>query len=177
MEKKVLLIAGSPRKGGNSDLLCDAFGKGAKEAGHTVEKIYVRDLKLGGCMACYGCRDTGMCVQKDGMNDVLKKMIEADVIVLATPVYFYSMSGQLKVFIDRVLPAYTKIRDKEFYFIATAADENRLLERTMDALEGFTDCLPGADVKGKIYGGGFYKQGEIAGSKVEQETYQMGKQS
>lgn len=86
------------------------------------------------------------------------------------------MSGQLKIFIDRVLPAYTKIRDKAFYFIATAADENRMLERTMDALEGFTDCLPEADVKGKIYGGGFYQPGEIAGSKVEQEAYRIGKE-
>ena len=112
--KKVLILAGSPRKGGNSDILCDAFAKGAAEAGHQVEKIYVQQLRIGGCMACYGCRGTGVCVQKDDMASVLEKLIAADVIVLATPVYFYSMDGQMKTLIDRTLPRYTEIRDKEF---------------------------------------------------------------
>lgn len=177
MGKRILLLAGSPRKGGNSDLLCDAFMRGAEEAGHVAEKIYVRDLKLGGCMACYGCRNSGKCVQKDDMDMVLDKMVSSDVIVMATPVYFYSLSGQLKVFIDRTLPRYREIRNKEFYFIVTAADGNEQLERTMEALAGFTDCLPGAKVSGKLYGGGFYKPGEVAGSEAEQEAYQMGKQA
>lgn len=155
MGKKVLVLAGSPRKGGNSDLLCDAFIKGAREAGHDAGKIYVGDLKIGGCKACYACRGTGVCFQKDDMAGVLEKMVEADIIVLATPVYFYSLSGQLKTLIDRTLPGYTKIRDKDFYFIATAAAGKPMLERTMDAMEGFTDCLPGAKVRAKIYGAGF----------------------
>lgn len=177
MGKKVLVIAGSPRKNGNSDILCNAFMDGAREAGHTAEKIYLRDLNLGGCMACYGCRKLGRCVQKDDMEAVLDKMVAADVIVLATPVYFYSMSGQMKVFIDRTLPRYTQIRQKDFYFIATAAAENAMLERTMDALEGFTDCLPGAKVKAKLYGGGFYQPGEVSGSEAERRAYQMGRQA
>lgn len=175
MQKKILLIAGSPRKGGNSDLLCDAFMNGAREAGHAVEKIYVQDMKINGCMACYGCLSTGKCVQKDDMDTVIDKMIKADAIVLATPVYFYSLSGQLKIFIDRVLPRYTQICNKDFYFIATAAEENRTMERTMDALEGFTDCLSGAKVRGKLYGGGYYKPGDVSGSEIEQEAYWMGK--
>lgn len=177
MSKKVLVLAGSPRKGGNSDLLCDAFMKGAQEAGHETEKIYIEDLKIGGCRACYACRGTGVCFQKDDMARVLEKMIAADMIVLATPVYFYSLSGQLKTLIDRTLPGYTKIRDKDFYFIATAAAGKAMIERTMDAIEGFTDCLPGAKVKAKIYGAGFYKPGEIAGSSVEKETYELGRKA
>lgn len=175
MDRNVLVIAGSPRKGGNSDRLCDAFIKGAQEAGCDTEKIYAQDLQMAGCRACYGCRGTGRCVIRDDMAQVLEKMIAADVIVLATPVYFYSLAGQLKVLIDRTLPRYTEIRDKDFYFIVTAADENDRLERTMDALAGFTDCLPGAKVKGKIYGGGFYLPGAVTGSAAEQEAFDLGR--
>lgn len=175
MNKKILAVEGSPRKGGNSDLLCDAFLRGAAENGNKTEKIYIQDLKLNPCMACYGCRGTEKCVQKDDMAQVLEKMIAADVILLSTPVYFYSLSGQMKVFIDRVLPKYTKIKNKDFYFAATAADLNDALERTFDALYGFIDCLPGANVRAKIYGGGFYQKGEIKGSSVEKKAYELGK--
>lgn len=177
MSKKILAIEGSPRKGGNSDLLCDAFLKGASDSGNETEKIYIQDLNLQPCMACYGCRGTEKCVQKDGMPQVLEKMMAADVIFLATPVYFYSLSGQMKVFIDRCLPKYEKIRRKDFYFAATAADDNMQLERTFDALAGFTDCLPWSNVKGKIYGGGFYEKGAIKGSRAEQEAYEMGRKA
>ena len=115
MSKKILIVSASPRTGGNSDLLCDQFAKGAQEAGHQVEKIRVREKKIAPCLACYGCRGTGICVQKDDMAEILEKMVEADVLVLATPVYFYSMDGQLKTLIDRTLPRYTEIRDKEVY--------------------------------------------------------------
>lgn len=175
MSKNVLILSASPRKAGNSDLLCDAFAQGAKEAGHTVEKIYVQDQKIGGCMACYGCRGKGVCVQGDDMAPILDKLVAADIIVLATPVYFYAMDGQLKILIDRTLPRYTEIRDKDFYFIATAAAGTRLMERTMDGLEGFTDCLPGAKVKGKIYGSGVYQKGEVKGTPAYQTAYEAGK--
>lgn len=175
--KKVLILAGSPRKGGNSDILCDAFAKGAAEAGHQVEKIYVQQLRIGGCMACYGCRGTGVCVQKDDMASVLEKLIAADVIVLATPVYFYSMDGQMKTLIDRTLPRYTEIRDKEFYFIATAAAGAGAMQRTMDALEGFTDCPPGAVVRDRIFGHGVYQKGEVEGTGAVQQAYQDGKKA
>lgn len=133
MSKKVLIISGSPRKGGNSDILCDRFREGAEAAGNTVEKVFLRSLKIGPCMACYGCRGKGVCVQKDDMEELLDQMVKADVLVLATPVYFYSMDGQLKTMIDRTLPRYTEIRDKDVYFIATAAAGRRSMERTMDA--------------------------------------------
>ena len=94
MSKKILILSASPRKGGNSDLLCDQFAKGAEEAGHQVEKVRVQEKKISPCLACYGCRGTGVCVQKDDMAAILDKMVEADVLVLATPVYFYSMDGQ-----------------------------------------------------------------------------------
>ena len=175
MSKKVLILSASPRKGGNSDLLCDQFAKGAEEAGHQVEKVRVQEKKISPCLACYGCRGTGVCVQKDDMAAILDKMVEADVLVLATPVYFYSMDGQLKTLIDRTLPRYTEIRDKEVYFIATAAAGRGAMERTVDAMRGFTDCLPGAQVKGIIYGSGVYQKGEVMDTKAFQEACQLGR--
>ena len=115
--KQVLIISASPRRQGNSDTLCDQFAKGAKEAGHQVEKINLQDKKINFCLGCGACNSTHICVQKDDMKPLLDKMIVADVIVLATPVYFYSMNGQLKTFIDRCVPRYTEMTNKDFYFI------------------------------------------------------------
>lgn len=174
MNKKVLVLAGSPRKGGNSDLLCDEFIRGTTEAGNTAEKVYLQNLKISPCLACYGCRGTGKCVQMDDMEKLLEKMIDADVIVLATPVYFYSMDGQMKTMIDRTLPRYTEIENKDFFFIATAAAGARAMERTIDSLRGFTDCLPGAEVRGVIYGSGVYLKGEVTGTNAMKEAFRAG---
>ena len=79
MSKKVFVLSGSSRKGGNSDLLCDAFIRGAKESGNEVEKIFLRDKKISYCTACYYCRDTGKgCAIKDDMAEVLDKMLKVD---------------------------------------------------------------------------------------------------
>lgn len=175
--KKVLVLSSSPRKGGNSDLLCDEFVRGASEAKNEVEKIFLRDKKINYCVACYYCMDNnGQCVQKDDMAEILDKMIKADVIVMATPVYFYTMDGQIKTLIDRTVARYTEIKDKEFYFIATAADDRKeALERTIEGFRGFTECLDGAVEKGIIYGTGAWKVGEIKGSQAMKEAYEMGK--
>lgn len=175
MNKKVLVISGSPREGGNSDLLCDEFLRGALECGNSGEKVRLQELKIGSCNACYGCRKTGKCVQKDDMAVLLDKMVRADVIVLATPVYFYSMDGQMKTMIDRTLPRYLEIVDKDFYFIATAAASKASMVRTMDALRGFTDCLPGAEVKEMLYGEGVYQKGEVKETKCFRDAYEVGR--
>ena len=120
--KRVLIISASPRKNGNSDILCDRFAKGAAESGHKVEKIFLASENIGYCRGCGVCNSTHKCVQKDDMAEILDKMVTADAIVLATPVYFYTMDGQMKTFIDRTVPRYTEITDKDFYFIMTAAD-------------------------------------------------------
>lgn len=177
--KKVLVLSASPRKGGNSDTLCDQFMKGAVESGHMAEKIYVSDYKIGFCKACYACKRNGVCVQNDDMTVILDKMVEADVIVMATPVYYYTMNGQMKTLIDRALPKYyteTKISGKDFYFIATAAEKKSTMERTIDGLRGFTDCLPDAAVKSVIYGAGAWQPGDIQGNKAMDEAYEIGKQ-
>lgn len=177
MSKKVLIVSSSPRKGGNSDLLCDQFLAGAQAAGHDVEKVFLRDKKINYCLGCGVCNNTHVCVQKDDMQPLLNKMVEADVIVLATPVYFYSMDGQLKTFIDRCVPRYTEISNKDFYFILSAADTSRQnMHRTLEALRGFTqDCLEGAREKGVIYGTGAWQAGEVKNLPVFKEAFEAGK--
>ena len=82
MSKKVLILSGSPRNGGNSDILCDEFAKGATEAGHNVEKIHVSEKNIHPCIACYHCsKNSGACVFKDDMAEILQKMIDADGLV------------------------------------------------------------------------------------------------
>ena len=110
------------------------------------------------------------------MPEVLEKMISADVIVMATPVYFYTMNGQMKTLIDRTCARYTEINDKDFYFIVTAADDSKqAMERTFEGFRGFTSCLEGANEKGVIYGTGAWNIGDIKGSKAMEQAYEMGK--
>jgi len=178
MSKKVLIISASARRGGNSDTLCDQFMLGAKEAGNTVEKIFLKDKNINYCTGCGVCTNSGNgCIQKDDMAEILDKMIDVDAIVMATPVYFYTMNGQMKTFIDRVVPRYTDITYKDFYFIATAADgRKQAIERTLEEFRGFTDCcLTGANEKGIIYGVGAWNMGDIKGTKAMTEAYEMGK--
>lgn len=174
MSKKILVISGSPRKGGNSDILCNEFIKGAQESEHTAEKVYLKDKKIGFCTGCHGCTESHECVQKDDMTEILEKMVLADVVVLATPVYFYMMDAQMKVMIDRTLPRFTQITNKDFYFIATAADSKESIQRTMDGLSGYTDNLPGAQVKKMIYGAGAWQKGDISSKVSMQEAYEAG---
>lgn len=177
MTKKILVLSGSYRKGGNSDLLCDQFINGAHESGHQVEKIFVNDQKIGYCMGCGVCNNTHRCVQHDDMAEILDKMVNSDVIVMATPVYFYTMNGQMKTLIDRTVPRYEEISGKEFYFIVAAADgRHEAMQNTLEGFRGFTrDCLPGAQEKGIIYGTGAWQKGDILNSPAMQQAYEMGK--
>lgn len=175
--KKVLVVSSSPRRGGNSDWLCDEFLRGAADEGHSVEKVFLKDKNIGYCTGCGYCNTKHVCVQKDDMAELLDKMCAADVIALATPVYFYSMCGQLKTFIDRTVPRYGEITDKDFYFILTAADGSRqMLQRTVEGLRGFTeDCLDGARERKIIYGTGAWNIGEIKNTAAAKEAYEAGR--
>ena len=176
MSKKVLIFSGSPRIGGKSDLLCDEFMRGAKASGNTVEKINVAEKNIGYCRACYYCRMSGgECVIKDDMADVLQKMIDADVIVLASPVYFYSIDAQLKAVIDRTVARWLEVKDKEFYYIMTAADNDKAaMETTLACFRGYAACVNGAKERGVIYGTGVYEKGKIKDTPAMKKAYEMG---
>ena len=177
MAKKILILSGSPRQGGNSDLLCEQFARGAAEAGNEVEKISLRDTRINYCVACDACqKNGGTCVHRDDMAGVLDRLIAADVIVMATPVYFYTMDAQMKTLIDRTYARYTEISGKEFYFVMTAAVGNKsLLERTLEGFRGFTSCLEGAREKGVVYGTGAWQAGDIKKSPAMAQAYGLGK--
>lgn len=110
------------------------------------------------------------------MVEILDKMCGADVIVMATPVYFYTMDAQMKTLIDRTVPRYQEITGKDFYFILTAADtQQENLERTMDGFRGFTEeCLEGAVEKGVLYATGVWNKGEVDTTSFMEQAYQMG---
>ena len=178
MSKKVLILSGSPRKGGNSDLLCDEFMRGAAEKGNQVEKILIRDKKISYCKACYYCRDTGKgCAIRDDMAEILDKMLAADVIVLASPVYFYSIDAQMKTVIDRTVAKWRDIKNKEFYYIMTAAENDKAaMDCTLECFRGFAVCLEGSEERGAIFGTGVYEAGEIRNTPAFAKAYQMGLQ-
>ncbi|MBQ8224884.1 MAG: flavodoxin family protein [Bacteroides sp.] len=177
MTKKVLILSGSPRKGGNSDTLCNRFMEGAQEAGHEVEKIWIQDRKVAPCLACYYCKEhEGACAIKDDMKEILDKMLAADVLVLSSPVYFYSISAQLKAVIDRTVARWLEFKDKEFYYIMTAAeDTDTVMDCTLECMRGLAECLEGSVEKGVIYGKGVYEKGEIANHPALRQAYEMGK--
>ena len=173
---KVLAISASPRIGGNSDILCDQFLKGAADAGHQTEKISLSKMSISPCRACYSCGKNHVCVIDDDMAVIQEKLMKADVIVLATPVYFYCMDAQLKMMIDRCLPHYLDIKNKRFWLIVTAADPARsAADATVAGLRGFLDCLPGAEERGILYGTGAWEKGEILKLPVMRQAYEEGK--
>ena len=178
MSKKVLILSGSPRKNGNSDILCDEFARGAADAGHEVEKIRIAEKKIGYCHACYACRGTGVCAIKDDMAEIMQKMIDCDVMVLASPVYFYSIDAQLKAVIDRSVARWTEVKDKEFYYIVTAADgEKEAADTTIACFRGYADCVEDAKEMGVVYGMGTYEKGEVKGTVAMTEAYELGRRA
>jgi len=98
---KILAIWGSPRRGGNSETLLNAFIDGAKQGGAEVERVALREIKVSPCLEIYHCFKDGTCPIKDDMVPMYDKLLEADVVVLASPIFFYSVSAQAKAFIDR----------------------------------------------------------------------------
>ena len=172
---KVLAISSSPRLHGNSDLLCDQFLKGAAEAGHSVEKVRLAEKSISLCAACDKCQSDAMCVKKDDMADILNDVISTDVIVLATPVYFYSMSAQMKIFIDRCYARFREITGKDFYLIVTsAAPQHEAAEETIAGLRGFLRCLPETREKDIIYGSGAWDKGDILRHPAYEKAFELG---
>ena len=173
--KRVLIIAGSPRKNGNSDLLAQQFAKGAVENGNEVEIVYLREKKLNYCQGCLVCLKNGECFQKDDANSLLPKMMDADAVCFSCPVYYYSVCGQMKVFLDRMNPLYDKMKDKDFYYMVTAQDNNKAqLDRAFDVFDGFADCFEDIRRCGRVYGGGADKKGDILSLPAMDEAYKMG---
>ncbi|WP_273235515.1 flavodoxin family protein [Ileibacterium valens] len=162
--KKIVIINSSPRINGNCDILCSEFGRGAvMNEGNEVSRIDLKDIEY----------DFYREEQKlDELDNIAHQLIDADVIVLGTPVYFYNMSGMMKTLIDRMMPYFTQIADKDFYFILTAAVNKKEMEATAESLQGFTDSLPNANLVRVFYGNNVSQKGDVLNRSVYKEVFE-----
>lgn len=176
MPKNVVIISSSPRKGGNSEALAESFARGASEAGNTVETISLRGKDIGFCRGCLVCQDTRECIIKDDAVGIARKVHDADVVVLATPVYYFCMSGQLKTVLDRCNPLYdSDYRFRDVYVLMTAAEDGPgTFDGTLKGIEGWIECFPESRLAGVVSAGGVWAVGDIEGTKALDEAYRMG---
>jgi NAD(P)H-dependent FMN reductase len=178
MSKKVLIISTSPRKGSNSDTLADEFAKGARNAGHEVEKVSLIGKEIQFCRGCLACQKTKRCVIHDDADKIVQeKMLHADVLVFATPIYYYEMSGQMKTLLDRANPLYpSDYAFRDVYLIATAAEDgDDVWARAASGLEGWIACFPKSHLSGVIFGGNATETGTILGNPAMQKAFDAGK--
>lgn len=179
MIKTVLVISTSFRKGSNSDLLANEFVRGAREAGHTVEKISLEGKTLQfcrGCLACQSRRD-GHCVMNDDADAIVERMRQADVLVFATPIYYYGMSGQMKTLLDRANPLYpVDYAFRSVYLLAAAADEDpSAMDGAVRGLEGWISCFERSSLSGVLRGVGVNDAGSVQNRpELLKAAYEMG---
>lgn len=176
--KNIMVIVGSPRKNGNTELLADAFIKGARSAGNNVEKISVIGKKIGGCIGCNACyRDMEhRCVQHDDMEDCYRRLSTADVIVAATPIYFYGVSSQLKCLIDRLHnPMRSSFKVKKLGLLAVCADEKEsVFDSVITMYRSVLNYFSLAD-GGMVTICGLLEKGDIVGNPQLKAAEDMGK--
>ena len=176
--KNVLIISTSLRGGSNSELLAKECAKGAEEAGNRVELLSLKGKKIQYCIGCLSCIKTGKCVQKDDAPEIMEKLRRADVLIFATPIYYYEMSGQMKTLLDRMNPLYgTDYRFRRVYLLSTAADSAPGTdERAVSGLQGWIECFEKAEFGGALFCGGLNAPGEAANSSDALErAYDFGK--
>ena len=158
--------------------MAEAFARGAQEAGHQVETVYLREKQYGFCKGCFACLKLGHCVIKDDAVEIAAKMHDADVLVFATPVYYYSVSGQLKTMFDRANPLFdTDYAFTKAYLLATAAeDEPETVSGTVMAVQSWLDCFERCDLVDTVFAGGVNEIGDIVGHPALERAYQVGKE-
>lgn len=173
----ILIIKTSPRTGGNSDALADEFARGAAEAGHHVETVSLARKAIGFCRGCLACQDTHCCVMHDDADAIGQQIHDADVVVWATPVYYYSVSGQMKTMIDRSNPVYgTDYKFRDVYLLASAAeDEPTTADGAVTALKGWVACFERSRLAGVVFAGGVNERGDIAGHPSLAKAYEAGR--
>jgi multimeric flavodoxin WrbA len=175
--KKVLVIPTSMRKGGNSDMLANEFARGAKDAGNEVEVISLVGKELAFCKGCLACQKIGKCVISDDAIKIVDKMLTADVIAFATPIYYYEMCGQLKTLLDRANSLYTlDYAFRDIYMLSSAAENDKHVpDRAVSGLEGWIECFEKARLAGTVFAGGVTDVGDIKNNSALAKAYEMGK--
>ena len=181
--KQVLVILGSPRKKGNSSMLAARISRGAKSAGGEVETVFLHALKISPCRGCDTCKkqDSKGCAIKDDMQEIYPKLLAADAWVIASPVYWFTMSAQTKIFMDRcyALTAYAEnpFVGKRIAIAMSYGDVDPFRSGCVNALRTFQDAFryAGSKIVGIVYGSAV-EAGEIADNKaLMQEAEELGK--
>lgn len=176
--KKVLIISTSLRMNSNSDILARECEKGARDAGLDAEYISLKGKDIKYCIGCLSCQKTNKCVLKDDVADIMAKVKEAEVIVYATPIYYYEMCGQMKTLLDRLNPLYSgDYIFRDIYLIATAADDgDTTFDKAYSGLQGWVDCFDKASLKGKVVAGGVDEAGSVNNFvDIKNKAYELGK--
>ena len=174
---KVLVITTSLRSKSNSDRLAEELIRGAKDAGHEVESISLKGKQIHFCIGCFACQKTQKCVLEDDAIGIAKKVKEADILVFATPIYYYEMSGQMKTLLDRLNPLYSSdYKFRKVYMLSAAAeDEDYVPEKAVSGLQGWVDCFEKAEFAGSLFCGGINDAGEAEKCENElREAYDFG---
>jgi len=175
--KKIIVISTSLRPGSNSDMLADQFVEGARAAGNDVEKISLAGKNIQFCKGCMACHQLKRCAIKDDVNDIMAKVLKTDVVVWATPIYYYEMSGQMKTLIDRMNAMYEQdYLFRDVYLLTTAAEnEEATPKRAEIGLTGWIDCYPKSRLAATLFCGGVNDPREISGNPKLQEAFELGK--
>lgn len=175
--KKIIVISSSLRVNSNSEALAGEFARGAADSGNEVEIISLRGKEIRFCTGCLTCQKTLQCVLRDDAPAIVGKMRDADVIVFASPIYYYEMAGQLKTLLDRANPLYpSDYRFRDIYMLTSAAeDEPSTPERAVGGLTGWIDCFGKARLAGTAFAGGVTSPGEVIGHPSLRQAYEMGK--
>lgn len=176
--KKVLIISSSLRNGSNSEILAKSAEKGAIDAGNEVEFISLKGKNINFCIGCLACQKTNKCVQKDDMENLIGKVQNADVLIYATPIYYYEMSGQLKTFLDRCNPLYAQENKfKDVYLITSSYDDaQNVADKAISGLKGWIECFEQSRFAGALVGGGIDAPKSAAKRQdLLQKAYDLGK--
>lgn len=176
--KKAVIISSSMRRGSNSDALADEFARGARDAGNEVEKISLIGKRLEFCRGCLACQELGRCVIDDDADEIMQKVLAADVVVFATPIYYYEMSGQLKTLLDRLNPMFPlDYSFRDAYLLCSATeDEETTPERAVHGFGGWVECFEKCRFAGYVFAGGVTEPGEISGHPALKKAYAVGKE-
>lgn len=179
MSKKVLVIKGSPRKNGNTSTMADAWIKGAMESRNEVTEVVLKDKKIGDCIGCGVCQGNGgNCVQKDDMTEIYEEMKKADVVVFASPVYFYTWTSLMKRMLDRTFAIDMTLKNTTFYLLsAGAATGEQYMQTMIDSFRQYIGCFQaGNNTEGGIlFAYGTNGPADVKEMSVLEEAYQMGK--
>jgi len=176
--KKVLIISSSLRGGSNSEILAHEAEKGARDSGNEVEFVNLKGKDIKFCIGCLSCQKTQKCVLKDDMADLIEKVKAADVLIFATPIYYYEMSGQLKTFLDRCNPLYSQENKfSDVYLITSAYDQSeQAANRAINGLQGWIECFEQSHFAGALVGGGIDEpKAALNHENLLRKAYDLGK--